>query len=81
MSHAVNPFAHIALLALVWLEASGFRCPTDAGPSLGLPLLIPLFPCDVEILQFWVYSVPDSRCYRSDGTEWHMVIVWDLFFK
>ena len=64
MSHTVNPFIHIALLAsvhckesLVWFKASGFCYTIDTGPSLGLLLDILLLSCIVENLQDWYLHV------------------------
>lgn len=58
VSHRVNSFIHISLLAsvhckasLVLFEISGICYAVSSGPSLGLVLDILLLPCAVEILQ------------------------------
>ena len=40
--------------SLIWSKASGFYYTIDAGPSLGLLLVILQLPCVMEILQLWV---------------------------
>lgn len=71
----VSPSLYPASLKF-WFKATGFYYTMNAGPSLGLILVMLLLPCVMEILQLWDYRTGPFMCFSRSQMGLDVTLFW-----